>query len=165
MRCRGGLGYHKRSNVVRGWFRCLRREEAEGSRQPEMGLPLVKKTVEVVLRPGRSGGPSLEVLALSVALVPSRRRLSGSPRRGCNLDPGNCCSKTYCWRTSTGVGVVLKVSAEFRRFNTYVLPVLFSKLFCISSSGSRYQTTPTMSYSISEVSLYQYSRGDHTRHV
>ncbi len=43
VRCRGGLGYHKRSNVVRGWFRCLRREEAEGRWQPEMGLPLVKK--------------------------------------------------------------------------------------------------------------------------
>ncbi len=28
-----------------------------------MGLPLVKKTVEVVLLPGRSGGPSLGVLA------------------------------------------------------------------------------------------------------
>ncbi len=28
------------------------------------------------------------MLALSVALVPSERRLSGSPRRGCNLDPG-----------------------------------------------------------------------------
>ncbi len=87
MRCRGGLGYHKRSNEVRDWFRCLRREEAEGRRQPEMGLPLVKKTAEVVLRPGRSGGPSLGVLALSVALFPSGRRLSGSPRRGCNLDP------------------------------------------------------------------------------
>ncbi len=43
--------------------------------------------VQVVLRPGRLGGPSLGVLALSVALVPSGRRLSGSPRRGCNLDP------------------------------------------------------------------------------
>ncbi len=51
------------------------------------GPPFGEKTVEVVLRPGRSGGPSLGVLALSVALVPSRRRLSGSPRRGCNLDP------------------------------------------------------------------------------
>ncbi len=42
MRCRGGLGYHKRSNVVRGWFQCLRREDAEGGRQPEMVLPGVK---------------------------------------------------------------------------------------------------------------------------
>ncbi len=46
---------------------------------------LTTAPVEVVLRPGRSGGPSLGMLALSVALVPSRRRLSGSPRRGCNL--------------------------------------------------------------------------------
>ncbi len=89
VRCRGGLGYHKRSNVVRGWFRCLRREEADGRRLPEMGLPLVKKTAEVVLRPGRSGGGgrAFGVLALSVALVPCRRRLSGSLRRGCSLDP------------------------------------------------------------------------------
>ncbi len=59
-----------------------RREAADGD-----GPPFGEKTIEVVLRPGRSGGPSLGVLALSVALVPSRRRLSGLPRRGCNLDP------------------------------------------------------------------------------
>ncbi len=42
LRCRGGPVYHKRRNVVRNWLRCLRREEAEGRRLPEMGLPLVK---------------------------------------------------------------------------------------------------------------------------
>ncbi len=43
VRCRDGLGYYKRSNVVRIWFRYLRREEAEGMLQPEMGLTLMKK--------------------------------------------------------------------------------------------------------------------------
>ncbi len=38
--CRGGLGYHKQSIVVRGWFECPWREEAEGRRQPAMGHPL-----------------------------------------------------------------------------------------------------------------------------
>ncbi len=52
-----------------------------------VAVVVVVVVVEVVLRPARSGGPSLGVLALSAALVPSRRRLSGSPRRGCNLDP------------------------------------------------------------------------------
>ncbi len=81
----GGPGYPKRSNWVQDWFPCLRREEAEWRRLPERGGPLA----ELVLRPGRSGGPSLGVLALSVALVPSSRRLSGSPRRSCNPDSGS----------------------------------------------------------------------------
>ncbi len=55
------------------------------------GSPFGVKTVEVVLRLGRSGGLSLGVLALPVALVPSGRKLSGSPRRDCNLDLG--CSR------------------------------------------------------------------------
>ncbi len=65
---------------------------------------------------------------------------------------GNYCAKIYFWRTSNGVGVVWKVSAEFRRFNRDVLRVLLFIPVRISSSGSRYQTTPTISDSISEVS-------------
>ncbi len=53
-----------------------RREAAAGD-----GPPFGEKTVEVVLRPSRSEGPSLGVLALSFALVPSRRRLQPWPRK------------------------------------------------------------------------------------
>ncbi len=59
-----------------------RREAAAGD-----GPPFGEKTAGVVLRPGRSGGRAFGGLALSVALVPSGRRLLGSPRRACNLDP------------------------------------------------------------------------------
>ncbi len=79
VRCHGGLGYHKRSHVVRDWFRCLRREEAKGRRLPEMGLPLVKKWQKWSFVLAGRGDRAFELLALSVALVPSRRRLSGSP--------------------------------------------------------------------------------------
>ncbi len=73
-----------------------------------MGLPLVKKTVEVALHPGRSGRPSLGVLTLSVALVLTGRRLLGSPRRGCNLDPGVCCSGCYCNWGNNGVASFIR---------------------------------------------------------
>ncbi len=77
VRCRGGLGYYKRSNVVRSWFRYLRREEAEGRLQPEMGLPLMKKTVEVILRPGRSGGLSLLGVCLARCIGPFGEKVVG----------------------------------------------------------------------------------------
>ncbi len=56
VRCLDGLGNHKRSNVVRGWFRCLRRGETKGRLLPEMGLPLVKKNGRGIPSPWPVGG-------------------------------------------------------------------------------------------------------------
>ncbi len=83
----GKIGYHKRSNVVRGWFRCLQREEAKGRRLPEMGLPFGEKKQRQSFSLAGRRDRVFEVLALSFALVPSGRWLLWSPRRGCNLDP------------------------------------------------------------------------------
>ncbi len=63
--------------MVRDWFRCLLREEAEERRLPEMGLPYVKKTVEVVLRPGRQGGPSLWGASLVRCIGSFREKVVG----------------------------------------------------------------------------------------
>ncbi len=67
--CRGGLGYRKRSNVVRDWLLL----EAEGRWLLEMGLPLV------VVCPDQFWGPSLwgacVVAALQAAASPCARAI------------------------------------------------------------------------------------------